>query len=110
MTAAQLKGQTLLPIPQGGPEDLSSTQATVKQDQLQVLEAAALTWTRQIKQALHPPGFESLEVGCRTKNISFKKAECFSTLKSMHLDSCDAQEIMITFFAYVPTTSKAEQF
>jgi len=65
VTAAHLKGQTLLPLPQlqppaGGGEGAAKLTPR-EQDQVQLLEAACLTWTRQIKQALRGASFESLE-------------------------------------------------
>ena len=74
VTAAHADGNTLLPLPQGVqpidslsnilPEGPATRSLTPKQqEQLQLLESAALTWTRQIKQALRAPTFESLEVG-----------------------------------------------
>ena len=64
MTAAHSRGQTLLPLPHGpgeGAPPLGQRALTPKeQEQLQLLEAAALTWTRQVKQALRTAAFESL--------------------------------------------------
>ena len=64
VTAAHSRGQTLLPLPPGpaeGAPSLGQRALTPKeQEQLQLLEAAALTWTRQIKQALRTAAFESL--------------------------------------------------
>lgn len=67
MVSAQTKGQTLLPLPFGLSDSLINHQRGEKltpreQEQLQLLESAALTWTQQIKQALDTPSFESLSV------------------------------------------------
>ena len=69
MLSAQTRGQTLLPLPYGSTSGLLGKQRGEKlnpkeQEQLQLLESAALTWTQQIKQALDTPAFESLSVSC----------------------------------------------
>lgn len=66
VTAANLKGRTFLPLPtslqsSGRIEGKAKWEEKHPGD-MQILEAAVLMWTRQIRAALKPPPFESLEV------------------------------------------------
>lgn len=69
VTAASLKGQTLLPLPTVTLQTLegSSLGSNIKlshkqREELYVLEAVVLTWSRQIKSALHSPALENPSV------------------------------------------------
>ena len=72
MTAASLKGRTILPLPNLALQSVSRPESSAqpsqkKQEDVQILEAVMLTWTRQMKIALRAPSFEALEVTKATR-------------------------------------------